>query len=300
MKPFHCPLLGFVLLVSLVRNGAAEESSTKTFVYKNATQTKLEMIVHFPPGWKETDRRPVVVFYFGGGWQNGTTSQFEPQAAYFASRGLVTARADYRVKSRQGVSPKECVEDAKSAIRWIRSNAKELGIDPDRIVAAGGSAGGHIAACTSLTPGLEAAGEDHAISSKPNVLVLYNPVLRFSGEERLMSRIGNDETLGELISPTRQLSSETPPTLLLYGTADPLLSQGKEYVDRAEPLRVKVELFTAEGEKHGFFNRSPWLEKTTIRVDTFLKGIGYLEGEPTLKENDRLPARKNDRKVSGR
>lgn len=283
-----------VLLSNWIGNAVAEESNSKRFVYKTTPQAKLELIVDSPPDWKGSDRRPAVVFFFGGGWQNGTVLQFEPQARYFASRGLVTVRADYRVKSRHGVSPRECVEDAKSAIRWIRSHSKELGVDPDRIVAAGGSAGGHIAACTSLTPGLDSDHEDMATSSRPNALILYNPVLRFSGEKRLMPRINNDEKLGELISPTRHLSLDTPPILLLYGTADPLIEQGKEFVERANTLRLKVELFSAENQKHGFFNRSPWLESTTRRVDAFLRSIGYLDGEPTLKENDPMTKKRSN------
>jgi acetyl esterase/lipase len=140
---------------------------------------------------------------------------------------MVAARADYRIKSKHDVTPKECVEDAKSAVRWIRQNAAKLGVDPDRIVAAGGSAGGHIAACTAFTPGLEADGEDIKISSKPNALVLFNPVLRFDNMPPLMQRIGNDEALGKAISPTLHLAKDSPPTLLLFGTADRLLSQGE-------------------------------------------------------------------------
>lgn len=289
-----------VFLSSWIGNAFAEEANSKTFVYKTTPQGSLELIVDYPPNWSDSERRPAMVFFFGGGWQNGTVLQFEPQARYFASRGLVAIRADYRVKSRQGVSPRECVEDAKSAIRWVRVHAKELGIDPGRVIAAGGSAGGHIAACTSLTPGLDAANEDQGTSSHPNALVLYNPVLRFSGEERLMSRINNDAKLGDLISPTNHLSSEIPPILLLYGSADPLIEQGKEFVKRAETLRLNVNLFTADKQKHGFFNRSPWLETTTRRVDQFLKSIGYLEGEPTLKESDRLPTNQPDRKRTAR
>ena len=176
-----------LLFVVPVPVSAADSPSTKSFVYKKARQADLEIVVHVPPGWKETDKRPAIVFFFGGGWENGTIKQFEPQAGHLASRGMVAARADYRVKSRQGVTPKECVEDAKSAVRWMRQNAAKLGIDPNRIVAAGGSAGGHIAACTALTPGLDAEGEDTKISSKPNALVLFNPVLRFDGIPELMA-----------------------------------------------------------------------------------------------------------------
>jgi acetyl esterase/lipase len=130
----------------------------------------------------------------------GRFEQFEPQASHLARRGMVAARADYRVKSRHGVTPKECVEDAKSAVRWMRAKASVLGVDPDRIVAAGGSAGGHLAACAAFAPGLEANEEDARISSKPNALVLFNPVLRFDGIPQLMERIGGDEALGRAVS----------------------------------------------------------------------------------------------------
>ncbi len=117
------------------------------------------MVVHYPPGWKETDKRPAIVFFFGGGWTNGTIKQFEPQADHLASRGMVAARADYRVKSRQGVTAGRVRRGCQECGPLAAANAAKLGIDPDRIVAAGGSAGGHIAACTACR-GLEAEGED--------------------------------------------------------------------------------------------------------------------------------------------
>lgn len=276
-------LLALALAASAVTVQAADSPSaspTKSFVYKKTKQADLEIVVHYPPGWKQTDKRPAIVFFFGGGWTGGTIGQFEPQAIYLAKRGMVAARADYRVKSRHGVTPKECVEDAKSAVRWIRQNAAKLGVDPDRIVAAGGSAGGHIAACTAFTPGLEAVGEDAKISSKPNALVLFNPVLRFSGIPQLMQRIGNDEALGKAISPTLHLKKNGPPTLIFFGTADRLSAMGDEFVKKSKELGHRAELFTAEGQRHGFFNRPPWLEKTTQRMDEFLVSIGYLAANP--------------------
>lgn len=253
------------------------EPTTKTFTYKTIPDGKLEMVVHYPPDWKDTDKRPGIVFFFGGGWENGRIDQFESQAKYLASRGMVAARADYRVKSRQGVTPDKCVEDAKSAVRWLRANASKLGIDPDRIVAAGGSAGGHIAACTALTDGLEAEGEDLSVSSNPNALVLFNPVLRFDGIPSLMERIGNDKELGKKLSPTLHVSKTTPPTLILFGTADRLKEQGDEFVQRAKEVGFRTEMFTAENQPHGFFNRPPWREKTTARMDEFLTSLGYLK-----------------------
>jgi acetyl esterase len=157
-----------------------------------------------------------------------------------------------------------------------------LGIDPDRIVASGGSAGGHIAACTAC-PGLDAEAEDQKISSKPNAMLLFNPVLRFDGEPGLMKRINNDEKLGKAISPTLHLAKDTPPALLLYGNKDGLLKQGEEYMAKSKEVGHKADIFLAEGVSHGFFNKSPWLEKTLIRADEFLESLGYLKGKPTIK-----------------
>ena len=93
-------------------------------------------------------RRPAIVFFFGGGWVGGNPSQFFPHCEHLAAKGMVAVSAEYRVKSRHQATPFDCVEDARSAVRYLRGHARELGIDPDRIAAGGGSAGGHLAAAT--------------------------------------------------------------------------------------------------------------------------------------------------------
>ena len=277
-----CNAFALLLVICCAAAGAATPTtapSTKSFTYKKVNGVELEMIVHFPPEWREADKRAAIVFFFGGGWTNGTIKSFETQCDALAARGMVAARADYRVKSRQGVTPKECVQDAKSAVRWVRQNAAMLGIDPDRIAAGGGSAGGHIAACTTLTPGLDEAGEDAAVSCKANALVLYNPVLYFGPQ--IAQRVGNDEALAKALSPTLHLAKDSPPTLLLYGTADFLINQGNDYMKRAKELGVRCEMFTAEGQRHGFFNAPPWRERTTARTIEFLDSLGYFAGDKT-------------------
>jgi acetyl esterase/lipase len=258
------------------------KETVRSFTYKKTKQADLAVYVHFPTDWKKEDKRPAVVFFFGGGWTSGSVKQFEPQATYLASRGMVAARADYRVKSRHDVTPDACVEDAKSAVRWLRQNAAMLGVDPDRIVASGGSAGGHIAACTAC-PGLDAEGEDLKISSRPNAMLLFNPVLRFEGDPGLMPRINKDEKIGKAISPTLHLTKDTPPTLLFYGSKDGLLKQGEEFMAKSKEVGHKADIFLADGVGHGFFNGSPWREKTLIRADEFLEALGYLKGKPTIK-----------------
>jgi acetyl esterase/lipase len=271
-----------VFLTLAVPGHAQGPSNVRTFTYKKTKQADLAIHVHFPPDWKKDDKRPAIVFFFGGGWTQGDVKQFEPQASYLATRGMVAARADYRVKSQHDVTPDACVEDAKSAIRWLRQNAAMVGIDPDRIVASGGSAGGHIAACTAC-PGLDSEGEDLKISSRPNAMLLFNPVLRFDGVPALMQRIGNNEKLGKAISPTLHLTKNAPPALLFYGKEDGLLKQGEEFMAKSKEVGHKADIFLAAGVGHGFFNRSPWKEKTLLQADEFLESIGYLKGKPTIQ-----------------
>jgi acetyl esterase/lipase len=173
------------------------------------------------------------------------------------------------------------VEDGKSAIRWVRANAQKLGINPDMIVGSGGSAGGHVAACATLVEGLEADGENHSISSKPNLMVLFNPVMETTSE-RLVQRIGDEKT-ARLISPNEWFGKNTPPGIMFFGTDDQLM----ELALRSFPLTaehgVYLELWTAEGQGHGFFNRSPWMEWTLYLTDNFLQKYSYLEGKAEIE-----------------
>ena len=148
-------------------------------VYKTTQQGELRLHLSLPEDWKAADKRPVIVFFFGGGWANGSYLQFVSQSDYFASRGLVAASADYRISSIHHTQPDKCVEDAKSAVRYLRQHAVELGIDTSRVIASGGSAGGHIAACTALVSGFDADTDDKSISAVPDALVLFNPALNF-------------------------------------------------------------------------------------------------------------------------
>ena len=251
------------------------------YIYKQTLQGELAMYVHFPKDWTANDKRPAIVFFFGGGWRTGTVEQFVPQAEYLAGRGMVTARADYRVKSRHGTAPDKCVEDGKSAVRWLRANAAKLGIDPKRIAASGQSAGGHVAACTYTTKGLEAEGEDLSVSSKPNLLVLFEPAALHCAPD--MS-LGLGPEMAIKISPYHNLSKEVPPAFLFYGTDDVgLVATGVDFIEKSKKLGTIAELYIAEGQPHGFSNRSPWLERTIYLVDKFLARYVYTQGEPTIK-----------------
>jgi acetyl esterase len=257
-------------------------------LYRKAPEGELFLHLYFPADWKRNDTRPAIVFFFGGGWKTGSYQQFVPQSEYFASRGLVAVSADYRILNKHGTGPEEAVEDAKAALCWVRSHARELGIDGNKIIASGGSAGGHLAAATALLEGFNTQEGDPSVSSKPNVLVLFNPVLDLT---RLPQRTHTDveDKRRKKLSPTLYLRSSAPPAILFYGTEDKYLAHGQAYVARAKAQGVRADLYLANGMSHGFFRHSPWTEATVRKADEFLVSLGYLEGAPTIKSSKSGP-----------
>lgn len=255
-------------------------------VFKKTPQGDLKLHVFYPPDWTATDKRPVIVFFFGGGWKGGSYEQFVPQSQYFASRGLVAISADYRIANVHKTTPDICVEDAKTAIRYVRSNAEKFGIDPDKLIASGGSAGAHLAAATALVPGFDAA-DDPKASSLPNAMVLYNPGLNYTLTPGRTIAGADKSDIARAISPTLFLTKDAPPSIIFFGAADKMLPHGHDYADKAKGLGVRADLYTAADQPHGFFNRSPWIEATTEAADRFLTDLGYTEGKPTVSAKPR-------------
>ena len=277
------------LTCSVLAEGAKVNiAGAKVETYKVASGDELKLYIFNPKGHNpKKDKRSAIVFFFGGGWSGGTPTQFEQHSRYLASRGMVAMVADYRVKSRQKTPPSACVKDGKSAVRYIRSNAKRLGIDPKRIAAGGGSAGGHVAAATGMLDWLDdEADKDKWTSSKANALALFNPVY-----DNGPGGYGHDRVKDywKEISPAHNITRDDPPAIVFLGTKDSLIpvATGKKFKADMEKAGLKSELHLYEGQPHGFFNeRKGGTEiflDTLRKTDAFLVSIGYLEGEASEK-----------------
>ncbi|GGZ87523.1 alpha/beta hydrolase [Algibacter mikhailovii] len=255
-------------------------------VYKKIDGFELKLHMFFPENHDKSEKVPSIVFFHGGGWKGGGVAHFYNQAAYFATRGLIAISAQYRVEKPHGTTPKECVKDAKSAMRWIRSHATVYGIDPNRILAGGGSAGGHVAAAVSTIDGFNEDGEDLSVSCIPKALMLFNPVANNSKEGYGYDRV---KDYWKAFSPAHNLKKGTPPTLIMLGTKDQLfkIDLAKQYKADMEALGNRCDLILYQGQDHAFFNidRNKELHfQTMIDVDVFLSSLGYLQGEPTVDE----------------
>ena len=228
----------------------------KKILIKKGEEKTGELSLHMfvPTDHEATDQSPAIVFFFGGGWSGGTPKQFFEQARFFADHGFVAFSAEYRVKSRNNATPFDCVQDGKSAIRWVRSHAQELGIDPNKIVAAGGSAGGHVAACTGVIQGNEGEDEDLSVSSVPNAMVLYNPVLDTTKHGYGAKRFTTERQTE--LSPNHHVRAGIVPTILFHGTADTTVpfENAETFAKLMKDAGNTCELISFKGKGHGFFN----------------------------------------------
>lgn len=253
----------------------------ESITYKKIDTVNLKLHIYKPLGFDSTKTYNCIVFFHGGGWNGGNYKAFQRQARYLASRGIIAISADYRVRNTHKTTPFDAVEDAKSAIRYVRKHSKKLNINANKIAAGGGSAGGHLAAACGNIENLEGPNEDLSISSKPNALVLFNPVYDNSKKGYGFRRM---EGRHLEISPLHNITKGAPPTIVFFGTNDkttPVVSS-KEYEQKMKEVGSRIDLHLYEGAPHSFFNRGEYFTDTLNKTDLFLISIGYLTGKPTL------------------
>jgi len=250
-------------------------------VYKQTPARALNLYI-MSPAAASARPRPAIVFFFGGGWVGGSTDQFLEQAQHFVDRGLVSILVDYRVQSRDHSTPFDSVQDARSALRWVRSHAAELRIDPAKIIASGGSAGGHVAGATAILDNINDPNDNLSVSPVPNALVLFNPVLDTTETGYGAKLIGKDAIQ---LSLTHHIKPGLPPIIIFHGTADHTVpfANVTEFARRVKEAGGDCQVVPFEGAQHGFFNSprfrktasSDTYEKIIADVDRFLAGLGF-------------------------
>ena len=256
----------------------------ETHVYKTRGLSRLKLTVYQPSHIELDKKIPAIIFFHGGGLRERHIWEFEPQSEYLVERNMVAVIATYRVK-RHGRTIFESIADAKSAIRWIRERADELGIDENRIAAGGGSAGGYLAACAALVKKYDEKKEDLSISSIPNALVLFNPrlVIPPIGDPPLTKkeiRYKNGRDLEE-ISPVHNVYKGAPPAIIFQGTADKVVTiqEAQWFCNEMNNYGNTCEVVLYNGREHGFFLKSRGDEdflSTMENTVTFLSKLGYI------------------------
>jgi acetyl esterase len=236
---------------------------------------------HEPPYPKS-----VAAFFFSSGWDNGQISQFAPHCVYFASRGMTTMCFDYRVSSRHpGAGPLQAMADARSAIRWIRMNAVELGVNPGKIVGVGGSGGGHAIASAAILEGFDDPSDVIDCSVSPNAVVLFNPVMDTWSRHAPYQDRWPDKASRKAADLYRGIKLGFPPMLIMHGTDDRVVPFSGSYAFARKSAKKKniCRLIEFDGKGHGFFNLNlsfEMYEATLMAMDSFFVELGFIEPDP--------------------
>lgn len=257
---------------------AAKMEPDRKVLYKNVGDRKLHLHIFEPPGFKATDKRPAYVAIHGGGWTGMGPRYFYPFAVHFAKLGMVGISVEYRLANKgKGTTVFDCVKDARSAMRHIRKHARELGIDPGKIVVAGGSAGGHLASSTSLFTKVNAATDDRSISPEASAMILYYPVIDTSDKGYGQKKIGDR---WKELSPVDHVRPGLPPTLVLHGTGDKVTpyAGAKLFTERMAAAGNSCQLIDYKDGRHGYF---------IFDLELFAEAMK--QSETFLKERKLLP-----------
>lgn len=227
---------------------------------------------------------PTLVVVHGGGWVKGNKRGFHALAQEFARRGYVAAAIEYRLAGEAKFPA--AIHDCNAAVRWLRANAKKYHIDPERIGAIGGSAGGHLVglmAAGSHVPKLagEAGpqGQSHVLQAgavmagpfdltSARIAELSRTKTDFYTNQWLGKTIDEAPELYELASPITHITAHTPPILFLAGEEDNP-ARNAETREKLQHLKIETGIAVYSQGKHGCWNQHPWFQRMIDDMDAF-------------------------------
>lgn len=275
----------------------------ETYYYKQLENENLKLLVNKPEGWRPDDRRTAIVWIHGGGWCGGEMEYFNPHCRLFAMKGTVNFNVQYRLMDSKvldkGRTIISCLKDCKSAIRYIRKNSGVFGIDQDKIVAVGDSAGGHLACCLGTLKGFDSGDDDTSISDMVNAVVNCNGIVDLttkwkefvpvrqegtnSDEKVTVEKWMQHRKLARDLSPIFNIRPGQPPMLILHGlndtVADPEYSVRcyEKYINKGN----QAELILYPSFSHAFvlFNyqeKSENVLRVVKDIDSWLQKIEFL------------------------
>jgi acetyl esterase len=281
-----------ILLLLLCLHGAGYSQTTGVTesqeVYKRIDTTALSVDV-FTPAGSSTSPRQAIVFFHGGGWAFGNAGEFHGACRRYAEKGFVTFSFEYRLSvnadeswPNPNVTPVECVKDARSAVRWVRENAKRLNINPDMIAVGGQSVGGQLTLMTALGDTINEASDNLAISPRPTVMLLYSSTVN-TIEAWCDLMLGEKRHMIWAISPRHNIRPGMPPAIEFHGLDDTTVHfwTVNAFKRATEDQGNEFEVVTYEGRKHylGEGNEkysTLFDEEIMERTDQFLAKHGFV------------------------
>jgi len=248
-------------------------------VYARYATQQLLLDLYLP--LPSAQSRPGVVVVRGGGWLVGDRERFAHVASALAERGVAAACIEYRTANKAPYPA--AIQDVKAAVRWMRANASQYGIDAEVIGIIGGSSGAHMALLGGLTSGIvefEGSGGNPTMSSRvqgvvamavPADLLTLTETNKETVGKFLLSTPEQDNAKWRWASPLTHIRPDGPPVLLLHGAADDSVpvSQSTHFAQLYRDAGASVEVHILDGAPHAFWNYYPWFTDAMERAANF-------------------------------
>lgn len=257
-------------------------------VYKTIDTFNLKIDIFYTNQLTERENNTAIVFFHGGGWAYGTPGEFFTTCERYARMGIVTFSVDYRLSIINGVtpgktiSPIECIMDARSAMRWVRDHAVKFHLDKNKIVAAGQSAGGHLALSTAMIDEYNEKSDDLSISCRPDAILLFSACVN-TVEGWCDRLLGDRREKIWSISPAHHVKAGLPPMIEFHGIDD---EQVPKWTVQFFEIEMKkegnyFEQHMYEGRKHylggGNTKYSTYYDDDILKIaDDFLRKFKFL------------------------
>jgi acetyl esterase/lipase len=268
----------FIQIASAALPSGVRKIADQTYLRYGVRCLKLDMYLPHSPA-----ASPVVIFVHGGGWRAGFRSEFVPMAVRLAQQGYASVTISYRLS---GEAPyPAAVYDVRAALRWVRENAARYRLDPQRMVLAGGSAGGQIASLAAVA-GQKFDPEAGAVQAVINIdgLSDFTTELALKNEDDpkknpsaagawFGGRYAEKPDLWREASPIQYVSADMPP-ILFINSAQPRFSAGRDdMVARMTALGVASKTVILPDTPHSFWLFDPWLQPTVDASLDFLNKL---------------------------
>jgi len=267
---------------------ASAGAAKKEYSYTGMNGESHRIEAYFPDNHEPGGNAPCFVYFHGGSWVGGDLRAGSVICNYLASRGMVALTANYSMHPKEeldnlpeGESKKRiCVMDGKTVIRWAKQHANELGIDPEKVVTGGGSAGGHISVLQMMDEEFNNPADPEAINTEVKAFALFCPAFTVLKKDRCPD-----------VNIFNHLDKKFPPTLFFLGETDNWKKAADALIEKLAEKKSDLEVWKGPEVGHMFFREKEWITSTLITLDEFLVANGFLDGKTPLQpaENDRQP-----------
>jgi acetyl esterase len=265
-----------ISFMCMLTSSLLAKTTPDLLVYKRVGDQNLSLHIFQPSDRVANESRAAVLVIHGGGWGGGLPSNVYRFANHFAELGYVAISVEYRLYRHGQVPVSDCEKDVRSAMRYVRSHAVELGVSPETIIVCGYSAGGHLAAGMVMFDGCDEPDEIAQGPCRPSALILYSATLDTSTEGYGFNKLGKD---WERLSPLLNVRRDMPPIFVCRGSADKTVPPvgAERFVKAAVAKGNDCELLTLDGAEHNSVLRdSTFFTQAMAATDSFLRQRGLL------------------------